>query len=543
MKGGARNRASREKYGLKLRRGGQNPRSANRDNDILQYRVLLLGRVFISNRPPRYVGQLSQALTHGKIVCLDDRAVNITVSAVLLVLGIGLFNMGADLAMTPMGTHVGAGLSRQRKLWLLLLVCFVLGMLITIAEPDLQVLADQVSSVMNGTVLIYTVGIGVGAFLMVAILRIVFKRRLGSILMLFYMLLFALALMLAVNGNLDLLPMAFDSGGVTTGPITVPFIMALGVGISSVLGDRRSQENSFGLVALCSIGPILAVLVLGLFAGNDLSYPEPSYPVSPDVLGAFTHAAAHTAKNVAIALGLIIIFFLICQFAFLKLSKRQLLKIAFGTVFTYVGLVLFLTSVEVGFMPIGYKLGNSLAQMNKWLLIPLGLVMGVLVVLAEPAIHVLNSQVEDVTGGYVTRKSMLAGLCIGVGSAITLSVIRIIFDFSLVYYIIPGYFLSLGLSLFVPPVYTAIAFDSGGVASGPMTSGFILPFAIGACVGYQGPDAVLRDAFGVVALVAMTPLITIQLLGFRAIVSNRVKERLAMTRILDADDQQIINFM
>ena len=469
--------------------------------------------------------------------------VTFTVSAVLLVLGIGLFNLGADLAMTPMGSHVGAGLSRQRKLWLLLLVCFILGMLITIAEPDLQVLADQVSSVMNGTLLIYTVGIGVGAFLIVAILRIIFKRRLGSILMLFYMLLFALALLLAVNENLDLLPMAFDSGGVTTGPITVPFIMALGVGISSVLGDRRSQENSFGLVALCSIGPILAVLILGLFAGNDLTYPEPSYPVSSDVVGAFTHAAAHTAKNVAIALGLIVLFFLFCQIFFLKLPRRPLLKIAMGVLFTYVGLVLFLTSVEVGFMPIGYKLGLSLASMNRWLLIPLGLVMGVLVVLAEPAIHVLNSQVEDVTGGYVTKKAMLTGLCIGVGAAITLSVIRIIFDFSLVYYIIPGYFLSLGLSLFVPPVYTAIACDSGGVASGPMTSGFILPFAIGACVGCQGPDAVLRDAFGVVALVAMTPLITIQLLGFRAIVSNRVKERLAMKRILDADDQQIINFM
>ena len=469
--------------------------------------------------------------------------ITFTVSAVLLVVGIGLFNMGADLAMTPMGTHVGAGLSRQRKLWLLLLVCFVLGMLITIAEPDLQVLADQVSAVMNGTVLIYTVGIGVGGFLLIAILRIVFKQRLSNILMLFYMLLFALALMLAVGEKLDLLPMAFDSGGVTTGPITVPFIMALGVGISSVLGDRHSQENSFGLVALCSIGPILAVLVLGLFSGNNLSYPEPSYPVNEDVLGAFTNAAAHTAKNVAIALGLIVAFFIICQIAFLRLPKRQLLRIATGAAFTYIGLVLFLTAVEVGFMPIGYKMGNSLAEMNKWLLIPLGLVMGVLVVLAEPAIHVLNSQVESVTGGYVTKKAMLTGLCIGVGAAITLSVIRIIFDFSLVYYIIPGYFLSLALSIFVPPVYTAIAFDSGGVASGPMTSGFILPFAIGACVGCQGADAVLRDAFGVVALVAMTPLITIQLLGFRAIVSNRVKERLAMKRILDADDQQIINFM
>ncbi len=469
--------------------------------------------------------------------------VTFTVGAVLLILGIGLFNLGADLAMTPMGTHVGAGLSRQRKLWLLLSVCFVLGMLITIAEPDLQVLANQVSTVMNGTVLIYAVGIGVGAFLLVAILRIVFRERLGNILMLFYMLLFALALLLAVNENLNLLPLAFDSGGVTTGPITVPFIMALGVGISSVLGNRRSQENSFGLVALCSIGPVLAVLLLGIFSGNDLIYTVPDYTVSEDILGSFLRTAAHTAREVAVALGLIVVFFLLCQIFFLRLPKRQLLKIGVGVLFTYAGLVLFLTGVNVGFMPIGFKLGYELTQLNRWLLVGLGLIMGILVVLAEPAIHVLNSQVEDVTGGYVTKRSMMIGLCIGVGVAIALSVLRIIFDFSLVYYIIPGYFISLGLSLFVPPVYTAIAFDSGGVASGPMTSGFILPFAIGVCVGLQGADAVLRDAFGVVALVAMTPLITIQLLGFKAIVSNRLKERRAMKRILDADDQQIINFM
>ncbi len=469
--------------------------------------------------------------------------ISFTVSAVMLVLGIGLFNLGADLAMTPMGTQMGAGLSRQRKLTLLLIVCFVLGLLITIAEPDLQVLANQVRAVMNGTLLIYTVGIGVGTFLMVAVLRIVFKRTLSSILMLFYMLLFALALLLAVNERLDLLPLAFDSGGVTTGPITVPFIMALGVGISSVLGDRRSQENSFGLVALCSIGPILAVLLLGVFSGNDLTYPVPDYQVSSDILGSFLNNAGHTAKEVAIALGMIMVFFIISQIAFLRLPKRQLLKIAMGVLFTYVGLVLFLTSVNVGFMPIGYKLGVQLSEMPRWLMIGLGLLMGVLVVLAEPAIHILNQQVEEITGGYVTRRSMMIGLCVGVGSAIALSVVRIIFDFSLVYYIIPGYFISLALSLFVPPVYTAIAFDSGGVASGPMTSGFILPFAVGICVGVQSADAVLRDAFGVVALVAMIPLITIQMLGFRAIVSNHINERRAMKRILDADDQQIINFL
>ena len=469
--------------------------------------------------------------------------ITFTVGAVLLILGIGLFGLGADVAMTPMGTHVGAGLSRQKKLGLLLGVCFVLGMLITIAEPDLQVLAKQVASVMNGTVLIYVVGIGVGLFLIFAILRIVFKKRLSNLLMLFYMLLFALALMLAVNENLDLLPMAFDSGGVTTGPITVPFIMALCVGISSVLGDRHSQENSFGMVALCSVGPILAVLLLGIFADNDLSYTVSFEPVKSDILGSYLENAGHVAKEVGLALGLIVAFFLLCQIFFLKLSKRQLVKIGVGVVFTYAGLVLFLTGVNVGFMPIGYKLGIQLSALHPALLVGLGLVIGVLVVLAEPAIHVLNAQVEDVTGGYVTKRSMMIGLCIGVGAAIALSVVRIIFDFSLVYYIIPGYFVSLALSLFVPPVYTAIAFDSGGVASGPMTSGFILPFAVGICVSLQGSDAVLRDGFGVVALVAMAPLITIQLLGFRAIVSNKVKENRAMKRILDADDQQIINFM
>jgi len=469
--------------------------------------------------------------------------VTFTVGAVLLILGIGFFNLGADLAMTPMGTNVGAGLSRQKKLLLLLSVCFVLGMLITIAEPDLQVLANQISAVMNGTVLIYAVGIGVGAFLVIAVLKIVFRKSLSHILMLFYMVLFSMALMLVVSGNEALLPMAFDSGGVTTGPITVPFIMALGVGISGVLGDRRNKENSFGLVALCSVGPILAVLVLGVFSRNDLSYAVPDYTVSQDIFGAFLHTAAHTCKEVAIALGLIVVFFLLCQVFFLKLGGRQLLRIGVGVIFTYVGLVIFLTGVNVGFMPIGYKLGYVLSQVSDVFLIVFGLAMGILVVLAEPAIHVLNSQVEEVTGGLVKRKSMMIGLCIGVGAAICLSMIRIVFDFSLVYYVIPGYVISLALSLFVPPVYTAIAFDSGGVASGPMTSGFILPFAIGACVGLQGESAVLRDAFGVVALVAMTPLITIQLLGFRGIIAERRAERRAMKRILDADDQQIISFL
>lgn len=469
--------------------------------------------------------------------------VTFTVSAVLLVLGIGVFNLGADLAMTPMGTYIGAGLSKQRKLGLLLSVCFVLGVLITVAEPDLLVLATQVSAVMNGTVLIYAVGIGVGGFLIAAVLRIVFRRELSTLLMLFYMLLFALSLLLAAGEKMNLLPLAFDSGGVTTGPITVPFLMALCVGISGVLGDRKSQENSFGMVALCSIGPVMAVLVLGIFSKGDFRYPVPSYEVQDGILAAFCHTASETAAEVGLALGLVVLFFAVCQATFLKLPRKRLHRIAVGVVLTYLGLVMFLTGVHVGFMPIGYKIGGALAGCNRWLVVGFGFLIGLLVVLAEPAIHVLNRQVEEVTGGAVSKRSMMFSLCLGVGASIALSVVRIMLDFSIVYYLIPGYFLSLALSLFVPPVYTAIAFDSGGVASGPMTSGFILPFAIGLCVACQGADAVLRDAFGVVAMVAMTPLITIQLLGFRAVVSERIRERRAMKRILDADDQQIINFL
>ena len=469
--------------------------------------------------------------------------ITFTIGAVLLVLGIGLFSMGADLAMTPMGAHVGAGLSRQRKLWLLCGICFLLGMLITIAEPDLQVLANQVRTVMNGTVLIACVGVGVGAFLILAILKIVFRMSLSHILMLFYMLLFGLALVLVVNGNGALLPVAFDSGGVTTGPITVPFIMALGVGIANILGDRRSRENSFGLVSLCSVGPVLAVMVLGIFSRNELSYTVPDYSVSADIAGAFLNTAAHTCREVATALGLIVGMFLLCQIVFLKLSRRVMKKIAVGVAFTYVGLVIFLTGVNVGFMPIGYKIGCALGRGSPGMLVGFGLLIGILVVLAEPAIHVLNAQVEDVTGGLVNRRAMMVGLCIGVGTALALSMLRIVFDFSLIYYVVPGYFIALMLSLVVPPVYTAIAFDSGGVASGPMTSGFLLPLAIGACVTIHGSDAVLRDAFGVVALVAMAPLIAIQLLGFRGIVAEKLSERRAMRRILDADDQQIINFL
>lgn len=462
--------------------------------------------------------------------------------AVLLILGIGLFNLGADIAMTPMGEHIGSGLTKSGSMKLLLSVGFLMGLLITVAEPDLTVLANQVSTVMNGTLLIFAVGVGVGLFLLLSIVKIIFKKPLSSMLLFFYMILFALAALLVETGNAGFLPMGFDSGGVTTGPITVPFIMALGVGIAASVGGRNASENSFGLIAMCSVGPILAVMMLGLTASGNINYQDPKYNIDEQLSGAL-ETLLHTAKEVFIALGLIVAFFIILQITVLKLHRRTIRRIAVGIAYTWLGLVIFLASVNVGFMPIGYKIGTDLANFDDKILIAFGFVIGMVVVLAEPAVHVLNKQVEDVTDGTVSKRSMMIALSVGVGISIGLSMLRIALGFSILYYVIPGYIISLGLSFFVPGLYTAIAFDSGGVASGPLTSGFILPLSIGACVALQGAENVMSYAFGIVAMVAMTPLITIQLLGFRAVMAKNVRRRIAMKRILDADDEQIIRFM
>lgn len=471
------------------------------------------------------------------------------ISAAGLIVGIALFNLGADLAMTPMGEQTGSGLIKSRKVFILVSVCFVMGLLITIAEPDLTVLAGQVKDIMPGganagkMLLIITVGVGVGLFLVVAVLKIVFHKDLSSLVMFFYLMLFALCAILAENGKYELIPLSFDSGGVTTGPITVPFIMALGVGISSTIGGRDANENSFGLIALCSVGPIIAVMVLSLMTDGGLaSYDTGIYDISNHLGGAFGYLVLEKIKDVAIALALIVAFFLLLQFTVLKLPRKKLIQIAIGLGYTFTGLVIFLVAVEIGFMPVGFKLGSQLAAFSKPLLIVIGFILGLVVVLAEPAVHVLNKQVEQITNGGVRKTEMLVALSIAVGISIGLSLIRMIFGFSILYYLIPGYLLSLGLSFFVPKIYTAIAFDSGGVASGPLTSSFILPLVIGACETVCGNSSIYSLAFGVVAMVAMTPLITIQLLGFKAVTSSKVRARITMKRILAADDEQIIYF-
>lgn len=438
---------------------------------------------------------------------------------VLIIAGMMFFTLGAEMAMTPMGERVGTSLTKSRKLWVVIPLSFLLGFIITISEPDLQVLANQVPSIPNMT-LIVAVACGVGVFLVIAMLRMLFSIALPPLLVIFYAVVFILAFFVPQS----FLSVAFDSGGVTTGPMTVPFIMALGVGISAVRNDRHAADDSFGLVALCSIGPILAVLILGMiYNPQESAYVPPAIPDiadSTELWDLFQVGFPTYMKEIAVSLLPIVAFFGVFQIVSLRLSKRNLLKILVGLVYTYLGLVLFLTGVNVGFMPAGNYIGQVLAGLEyRWIIVPIAMVIGYFIVRAEPAVYVLNKQVEEITDGAISAKAMGLGLSIGVSLSLGLAMVRVLTGISILWFVIPGYALALGISFFVPKIYTAIAFDSGGVASGPMTAAFLLPLAQGACVAVGGN--IVTDAFGVVAMVAMTPLITIQLMGILSQIRTR----------------------
>ena len=433
------------------------------------------------------------------------------VGGALLIAGMVLFSLGVELSMTPMGERVGSSMTKSRKVVLILLLGFILGFIITVSEPDLQVLANQVQSIPNN-ILIMTVAAGVGIFLCLALLRMLFSIALNTMLVLFYIIVFVLAFFVPK----EFLAVAFDSGGVTTGPMTVPFIMALGIGVSAMRSDKHSANDSFGLVALCSIGPILAVLLLGMiFHPENAAYTPVMIPDVADSLDLWHIFAAGFPtyfKEIALALLPIVVFFLIFNLFSMRLGKKQLIRIGIGILYTYIGLVVFLTGVNVGFMPAGNYLGNVLASLPyRYIIIPIGMVIGYFIVMAEPSVYVLMRQVEDITDGSISGTAMKRSLSIGVAISVGLAMVRVLTGISVFWLLIPGYAIAIGLSFFVPKLFTAIAFDSGGVASGPMTATFLLPFAMGACNAVGGNIVV--DAFGVVAMVAMTPLITIQALG------------------------------
>lgn len=456
--------------------------------------------------------------------------------ALMLIVGMGFFQLGAEMAMTPLGEGVGVQISKMKKLLTVLLTGFLMGVIITVSEPDLQVLAGQVPSVPN-MVLIMTVAVGVGLFLALAIVRICYKISLSMLLIVCYL---ALILVSAFVPK-EFLAVAFDSGGVTTGPMTVPFIMAMGVGLASVRSDKNAANDSFGLVALSSVGPILAVLILGcFFKPTEAAYTltdVATVVTTQDVARVFAQGLPLYAREVLLSLVPILWVFLIFQWLTHRYHGLQIKRIIVGFGYTYIGLVLFLCGANVGFAPVGAYLGKELAGLSfRWILVPIGALIGYYIVKAEPAIQVLNHQVEAVTNGAISVKMMNRCMQIGVAASVGLAMLRVLTGISIQWFVIPGYIIALVLSRMVPDIFIGIAFDSGGVASGPMTSTFLLPLSIGVCEALGGN--LMTDAFGVVALVALTPLIAIQLMGL--VYKLKTAKRTQTVPVAIADDCDMI---
>lgn len=451
-------------------------------------------------------------LLHLTVAPLGDDLPKFLTGAALFIVGLGLFLVGADIGVLPVGQKVGSTLTGKRNLALMLAVGFVVGFIITVAEPDVQVLAAQVTGVapvIAPMALVCIIAAGVGFFVAVAMGRIIFQLPLKTLLFVCYGAVFLCALLAS-----DLfLGIGFDAGGATTGPMTVPFIMALGVGVAAVRGGSNAGDDSFGFVGLASVGPILAVLMLGVFASPAVPETSSAAQAAQEGLAAhFLHLLPEVTHEVAMALGPLALLFLLFRLFLIRLSRRQTLRMVMGLIYTFIGVILFFLGVKGGFMPTGDALGALLsAPENRFLLIPVALVLGAVVVCAEPAVWILTEQVEQVSGGAIRRRLMLITLSAGVSLAVGIAMYRVMTGTSLWFFLIPGYAAAMLLMRLCPRMFTAIAFDSGGVASGPMASTFILAFMLGVSKGVGGNPAV--DAFGCIAMIAMTPLIAIQLLG------------------------------
>ncbi|MBQ7953608.1 MAG: DUF1538 domain-containing protein, partial [Clostridia bacterium] len=416
------------------------------------------------------------------ITCIPlDAGILVTfiLGTVMLIMGMGFFTVGSSISMEPLGDGIGKSMSKNSKVIIPLLICFVLGFFITVSEPDLQVLAEQVPTIPN-LLLIVFVGIGVGVFLSISLLRNKKGFSLRTLLIIFYIGIITLTFF----APKEFVPTAFDSGGVTTGPITVPFIMALGAGLAASKG-KNVGEHSFGLVALCSIGPIFSVLLLSIFYKPHAStsrFNITDVNTTVDAFRQFTQALPDYANEIMTAFVPIVLLFIIFQLTTRRFHVHNILKMTVGFLYTYIGLVLFLTGANIGFMPAGRLIGALIAESSfRGMLVPIGMLMGYFVVSAEPAVHSLKRQVSEITNGAISQRSVGIALSIGVSASVGISMLRVLFGIPILPFLIFGYSLSLIISFFVPNIYTGIAFDSGGVASGPMTSTFMLPFAVGAC--------------------------------------------------------------
>jgi len=505
-----------------------------------------------------------------------EESIVLVIGAVALILGLAIFQIGASTGLTKVGEYMGASLSKQKKLFVVIIFAFLLGTLITCAEPSILIVSTQIN--INKYILIGSIAVGVGIFVVIGILRIFYQKSLKVWYLFFYFIVFSIICLLQIDPrNAPYLPFIFDAGGITTGSATVPFILALGAGAAAVRGGKNANEDSFGLVGLASVGPIITMTILIL--SNSSGFKDYTVSITTgSIWDRFANALLYTSPtsmgsliDVIMALAPILVIFFVYDFLFIHLPFEKVFKLLIGFLFSYIGLVLFLTGVGAAMSPLGLKLGQRLGFQPNYVIIILAFIIGLVTILCEPAVHVLTNQIEAISNRRIKKKTVLLSLSIGVGIAICLSAIRTLFNFSIMYYIIPGYVLSVILMFVNPNIFTAIAFDSGGTASGPMAVSFVLPMIIGITSNRNGiSDAewqslpaetqalygeningihcllqskiFYEQSFGVVAMIALTPILAIQILGVVLNIKKYMKLRVMRSQSHDESNFEIINF-
>lgn len=501
-------------------------------------------------------------------ISLDDPSFNnvgpvfvsFCISIVPLVVGLALFSMGADKAMGKIGEIAGTTLTKRKSLFLLLIIGFLMGVLLTLAEPDLSVLSSRFFPGNERWILMIITAIGVGVFLVVAMLRVIFQKSLKTWLIIGYGLVFALGCVT----NDSFYSIVFDSGGATTGAVSVPFVLALGIGVASIRGGKNAEDDSFGYSGLCSLGPLVSVMIMSAFLSNGSALESienglvdsaigltASIPTYRDISTFYLDNFVSSLSEVALSMSPIVVFFFVYQF-FLKLKKRELVSIFVGLLYTFIGLVLFLMGASSGFIPVATSIGEGAVSLNFPLFLFIGFAIGCLIILAEPGVHVLADQVSEVSRGALGKKSIYIALCLATGLAVVFNAIRIRYNIPIAYFVIPIYILAFALSFFVSEIYVGVAFDSSGIATGTLSSCFLLPMFIGYSLGvYNDPSFnyqtinegqfILENGFGVLGMVSVMPLVAIESLGLFGILKSKKAYRRALLQQLEKDDNQVIH--
>ena len=449
--------------------------------------------------------------------------IKLTIGYISVVLGQSLFLVGLDTSILPIGKMVGGSLIKLKKTVFIIFFGVLFGLLATVAEPALSVLARQVHMIMNivdVTVFIWVMGAGIGVFVGFALFRIIKDFNIRIVFLLLYAIIF-ITVIFVPN---EFIALAFDGSGATTGDVSVPFILVLGLGISATMSKHKTNDESFGIIGLASVGPILAVFLYGIILriihGGAIPAADMYDPGTAESLGSIL---VGNLSDVALALLPIVILFLPFQFFFIKLPKKELLKILLGTIPVYLGLLIFLSGIDFGFAFAGKYIGEiffqaSRPEWSKWLLLGVGFILGAAITLSEPAVTVLGDQLEEITNGHIKNLTIRITLAIGIGFASLLSMLKILTQVNILYFLIPLYVIALIMMRFTPKLFVGLAFDSGGVTGGALTSAFLTPLTLGVAqvvAEEAGPTAqsVLTNGFGIIAFISVTPLIAVQTLG------------------------------